>query len=148
MGANRLTGGAYECSVGLGLVPQPKAPGVAQPAEITASSRNQAATRYCQLKGRATLILEHPAATAQRDRSVRQLRRRGLGTPVLMLTAKDAVIDRGAGLDSGADDYLVKPFAFKELLARLRALAWRVPTVAGPMANTPQPHLQPTGRES
>jgi DNA-binding response OmpR family regulator len=48
-------------------------------------------------------------------------------TPVLMLTARDAVDDRVRGLDAGADDYLVKPFAFKELLARLRALARRPP---------------------
>jgi two-component system, OmpR family, response regulator len=45
--------------------------------------------------------------------------------PVLMLTARDSVADRVAGLDTGADDYLVKPFAFAELLARLRALARR-----------------------
>ena len=55
----------------------------------------------------------------------RQLRTRGLRTPILMLTARDAVDDRVAGLDAGADDYLVKPFAVKELLARLRALARR-----------------------
>jgi len=53
------------------------------------------------------------------------LRRRGLGTPVLILTARDAVEDRVLGLDSGADDYLVKPFAFPELLARVRALLRR-----------------------
>src|ERR687891_1806261 len=52
----------------------------------------------------------------------RTLRYKGLSTPILMLTAKDSVEDRVAGLDSGADDYLVKPFAFAELLARLRAL--------------------------
>ncbi len=55
----------------------------------------------------------------------RELRARGVKTPVLMLTARDAVDDRVSGLDSGADDYLVKPFAFKELLARLRALTRR-----------------------
>ncbi len=53
------------------------------------------------------------------------LRRQGHRTPVLVLTAKDAVQDRVVGLDSGADDYLVKPFAFAELLARLRALIRR-----------------------
>ena len=53
------------------------------------------------------------------------LRRRGLDTPVLILTARDAVEDRVLGLDSGADDYLVKPFAFPELLARIRALLRR-----------------------
>ena len=53
------------------------------------------------------------------------LRKRGLETPVLILTAKDTVDDRVHGLDSGADDYLVKPFAFPELLARIRALLRR-----------------------
>ncbi len=52
----------------------------------------------------------------------RQLRRMGKGTPVLMLSARDMVEDRIRGLDAGADDYLVKPFAIEELIARLRAL--------------------------
>jgi two-component system, OmpR family, response regulator len=55
----------------------------------------------------------------------RRLRTAGVWSPVLMLTARDSVDDRVAGLDSGADDYLVKPFAFAELLARLRAMARR-----------------------
>jgi two-component system copper resistance phosphate regulon response regulator CusR len=55
----------------------------------------------------------------------RELRKKGERTPVLMLTARDAVDDRVLGLDSGADDYLTKPFEFKELLARLRALLRR-----------------------
>ncbi|HEY7381045.1 MAG TPA: response regulator transcription factor [Gaiella sp.] len=55
----------------------------------------------------------------------RRLRNSGVWAPVLMLTARDSVDDRVAGLDTGADDYLVKPFAFAELLARLRALARR-----------------------
>jgi two-component system response regulator MprA len=55
----------------------------------------------------------------------RRLRRDGDRTPVLMLTARDAVSDRVAGLDAGADDYLVKPFALEELLARVRALLRR-----------------------
>ena len=58
----------------------------------------------------------------------RDLRRRGAGTPILMLTARDALDDRVAGLEVGADDYLTKPFAFRELLARVRALARRRPT--------------------
>jgi two-component system, OmpR family, response regulator len=57
----------------------------------------------------------------------RRLRSSGTWTPVLMLTARDALADRIEGLDTGADDYLVKPFAFSELLARLRALARRAP---------------------
>lgn len=55
----------------------------------------------------------------------RELRKLGFKTPVLMLTARDSVPDRVAGLDSGADDYLIKPFAFDELLARIRALLRR-----------------------
>jgi|ERR1035437_9825347 two-component system OmpR family response regulator len=54
-----------------------------------------------------------------------RLRQRQVGTPILMLTGRDAVGDRVRGLESGADDYLLKPFAFQELLARLRALARR-----------------------
>jgi DNA-binding response OmpR family regulator len=54
-----------------------------------------------------------------------QLRQRGVRTPVLMLTARDTIDDRVAGLDAGADDYLVKPFAMRELSARLRALSRR-----------------------
>jgi two-component system OmpR family response regulator len=57
----------------------------------------------------------------------RQIRANGGRAPVLMLTARDSVDDRVAGLDAGADDYLVKPFAFAELLARLRALGRRGP---------------------
>ena len=55
----------------------------------------------------------------------RRLRSKGLATPILMLTARDAVPDRVAGLEAGADDYLVKPFAVQELIARLRALTRR-----------------------
>jgi two-component system OmpR family response regulator len=55
----------------------------------------------------------------------RRLREKGVWAPVLMLTARDAIEDRVAGLDTGADDYLTKPFSFIELLARLRALARR-----------------------
>jgi two-component system, OmpR family, response regulator MprA len=60
----------------------------------------------------------------------RQIRRRGNSVPVLMLTARDAVGDRVEGLDAGADDYLVKPFALEELLARIRALLRRASPAA------------------
>jgi DNA-binding response OmpR family regulator len=55
----------------------------------------------------------------------RRLRAQGIDTPILIITARDAVDDRVAGLDAGADDYLVKPFAYDELVARLRALTRR-----------------------
>jgi DNA-binding response OmpR family regulator len=57
------------------------------------------------------------------------IRKRGLETPVLLLTARDSLEDRVTGLNSGADDYLIKPFAFEELLARIRALLRRNRTV-------------------
>jgi two-component system OmpR family response regulator len=63
----------------------------------------------------------------------RRLRAAGIGTPVLMLTARDAIDDRINGLDTGADDYLVKPFDLGELLARLRALVRRGPARDAPV---------------
>lgn len=60
----------------------------------------------------------------------RALRAAGVQTPILILTARDAVDDRVTGLEAGADDYMVKPFAFQELVARVRALARRPPTLA------------------
>ena len=56
---------------------------------------------------------------------LKEIRKEKIGTPILMLTAKDTVDDKVTGLDSGADDYLAKPFAFEELLARIRALMRR-----------------------
>ena len=83
----------------------------------------------------------------------RELRASGLRIPILMLTARDAVDDRVAGLDCGADDYLVKPFDFKELLARLRALLRRsatlrpaVASVADLVLNTASHRVERAGR--
>ena len=58
------------------------------------------------------------------------LRRRGIDTPILLLTARDAVEDRVKGFELGADDYVLKPFAFSELLARIRSLLKRAPVAA------------------
>lgn len=62
-----------------------------------------------------------------------QLRKAGKHMPIIMLTAKDAIGDRVAGLNSGADDYLIKPFAFEELLARMRSLLRRPAQVISPI---------------
>ncbi len=75
-----------------------------------------------------------------------QLRRRGSSLPVLLLTARDTVEDRVTGLDAGADDYLVKPFAFPELLARLRALQRRPPSAVGPILRVGDVELDPASR--
>jgi two-component system, OmpR family, response regulator len=77
----------------------------------------------------------------------RELRRRSVWTPVLILTARDAVADRVAGLDTGADDYLVKPFSFAELLARLRALARRAPAERPAVLEVGDLRLDPATRE-
>jgi two-component system OmpR family response regulator len=76
----------------------------------------------------------------------RRLRGDGVRTPILMLTARDAVEDRIAGLDTGADDYLAKPFDFGELLARLRALARRGPAEHGPVLRVGELELDPAAR--
>lgn len=58
---------------------------------------------------------------------LKEMRKKGMDTPVLLLTARDGIEDRVAGLDLGADDYLIKPFAFRELLARIRVMMRRKP---------------------
>ena len=77
----------------------------------------------------------------------RTLRERGQRTPILMLTARDAIEDRVRGLDSGADDYLVKPFAFAELMARIRALTRREPATKGTVLHVADLVLDTTTRE-
>ena len=76
----------------------------------------------------------------------RRLRARGDRTPVLVLTARNAVNDRVRGLDAGADDYLAKPFAVNELLARLRALARRPATAFDPVLTLADLSLEPASR--
>src|SRR5439155_1780419 len=76
----------------------------------------------------------------------RMLRERGPWAPVLMLTARDSVEDRIAGLDHGADDYLIKPFSLAELLARLRALFRRQPAERPTMLQVGDIELDPATR--
>ncbi len=75
-----------------------------------------------------------------------ELRKRAVPVPILMLTARDTVEDRVLGLDSGADDYLVKPFAFEELVARLRALHRRAPDSRPPQVTVADLVVDPAGR--
>jgi two-component system OmpR family response regulator len=77
----------------------------------------------------------------------RELRAGGVWTPILMLTARDGVEDRVAGLDAGADDYLTKPFSFAELLARLRALARRGQTERPTVLEAGSLRLDPATRQ-
>jgi two-component system, OmpR family, response regulator QseB len=77
---------------------------------------------------------------------LRELRRRGDPTPVLVITARDAVADRIAGLDGGADDYLVKPFDLDELAARVRAVLRRHGGRAGPLLQHGELSLDPATR--
>jgi len=76
----------------------------------------------------------------------RELRRKGRWMPVLMLTARDAIPDRVAGLDAGADDYLTKPFAFSELFARVRALVRRGPSERPSVLRVGDLELDPAAR--
>ena len=78
----------------------------------------------------------------------RRLRASDVWAPVLMLTARDAVEDRVTGLDAGADDYLMKPFAFDELLARLRALTRRAPTERPTMVGVGELRLDPAAHRA
>jgi two-component system copper resistance phosphate regulon response regulator CusR len=77
---------------------------------------------------------------------LREFRRDGFHTPVLLLTALDSVEDRVLGLDAGADDYLVKPFAFPELLARVRALLRRTTTASQSALELADLQMNLTGR--
>jgi two-component system, OmpR family, response regulator len=78
----------------------------------------------------------------------RRMRGSGVWSPVLMLTARDAVEDRVSGLDVGADDYLTKPFAFEELLARLRALTRRAPVERPPVLQVGDLRLDPAAHRA
>ncbi len=77
----------------------------------------------------------------------RSLRERGIMTPIIMLTARDTTQDKILGLDSGADDYLVKPFAFEELLSRVRALSRRPRTTLPPDLKVGNLVLKPSTQE-
>lgn len=92
---------------------------------VDLARRGDDALSYLRTTEYAAAVIDWGMPALHGTEVVRQARRDGRSTPVLMLTARDATADRVAGLDAGADDYLVKPFDFDELLARIRALMRR-----------------------
>jgi len=93
--------------------------------EVLAADSGTAALAHLTGTGVDAIVLDVAMPEPNGLEVCRRLRARGDGTPILMLTARDLVDDRVAGLDAGADDYLAKPFALAELRARLRALLRR-----------------------
>jgi two-component system OmpR family response regulator len=92
---------------------------------VDTTTDGEEALRYLQTYEYGVIVLDWRMPKVSGLEVVQRLRQRGSGVPVLMLTARDEPRDRVTGLDQGADDYLVKPFDFSELLARLRALQRR-----------------------
>jgi DNA-binding response OmpR family regulator len=113
---------------------------------VDAVSDGQAALEYALGAGYDVLILDVMLPGLDGTSVCRRLRAAGDATPVLMLTARASVDDRVAGLDSGADDYLAKPFAFRELLARLRALLRRPARAYDPVLRVADLELDPATR--
>jgi two-component system response regulator MprA len=97
--------------------------------EVETASDGQEAMFSVARRGVDAIVLDVLMPVQDGLETARKIRRQGNSTPILMLTARHEVSDRVAGLDAGADDYLVKPFALEELLARLRALLRR--TIGG-----------------
>ena len=96
--------------------------------EVDAVEDGVAALEALARNGYEAVVLDVAMPVLDGIETCRRLRASGDRTPVLMLTARDAIDDRVAGLDAGADDYLAKPFALRELVARLRALIRRTDT--------------------
>ncbi len=94
---------------------------------VDVAGRGEDALWMAQATGYDAIVLDVMLPGLDGFETCRELRRQEVWSPVLILTARDAVNDRVSGLDTGADDYLVKPFSFAELLARLRALKRRAP---------------------
>ena len=99
--------------------------------EVTVAADGGAALAEAERAAPDVIVLDVAMPALDGLAVCRRLRGKGLPTPILMLTARDAVPDRVAGLEAGADDYLVKPFAVQELIARLRALTRRGADLGG-----------------
>jgi DNA-binding response OmpR family regulator len=114
---------------------------------VDAVADGQWALRFLRTYDYEVAILDWRMPVSSGLDVVRELRRLGSAVPVLMLTARDAPSDRVMGLDEGADDYLVKPFAFEELMARIRALQRRSPALQSPRLTLGDLEFNPATRE-
>ena len=97
---------------------------------VDACSDGQEALDYLEVTEYAAAVFDIMMPKVNGLEVLARIRREGNRTPVLFLTAKDSITDRVTGLDLGADDYLVKPFAFEELLARIRVMIRKSSSVA------------------
>jgi two-component system response regulator MprA len=116
--------------------------------EVTTAENGPAALQSLQLSPPDAIVLDLGLPGVDGLEVCRRLRSAGDDTPVLILTARDAVSDRVLGLDAGADDYLVKPFALAELEARLRALLRRRPAGTGEVLRFADLSLDLSSREA
>jgi two-component system, OmpR family, response regulator MprA len=116
--------------------------------EVTTAGDGPLALEEIAIRPPDAVILDIGLPTIDGLDVCRRLRAAEDDTPVLMLTARDAIDDRVQGLDAGADDYLVKPFALAELLARLRALLRRRPEDSGEVLRFADLSLDPITREA
>lgn len=117
--------------------------------EVITAANGQEAIDQLQVETPDVIVLDWMMPQLDGLEMLRRVRAAGDDVPILMLTARDAVEDRVEGLDRGADDYLVKPFAPSELMARLRALLRRskITDSDGPLSYADL-HLDPTSRET
>jgi len=114
---------------------------------VDAVPDGEAALRFLRTYEYEVAVLDWRMPKVSGVEVVRALRRHGSRLPVLMLTARDTPADRIAGLDEGADYYLVKPFDFGELLARIRALQRRSPALQTPLLELGDLHFDPASRQ-
>ena len=108
---------------------------------VDAVSDGAEALDYAEAEAYDGMILDWMMPEMDGVEALKEMRRRGISTPCLLLTARDAVEDRVAGLDAGADDYLPKPFNGKELLARIRAMLRRRETYVPDVISWEDLHL-------
>ena len=114
---------------------------------VDAVSDGKAALRYLQAYDYDAAVLDWRMPGLTGLEVISEARRSGDRTPMLLLTARDTAADRVTGLDQGADDYLVKPFDFAELVARLRALQRRPPLALDPVLECADLRFDPATRE-